>query len=111
MLSIIINHYFLKTLAQTANNRRFETVKSKSDHLVVKDYIEELASRGRHHFTSGNARQALGVSANATTKALNRLKNQGSNATPERESYVIVSPEYRSLGCLPAEQFIPAFMA
>jgi predicted transcriptional regulator of viral defense system len=85
-------------------------VKSRSDNLVAKDYVDGLAARGRYHFTSAEARQALGVSANAATKALNRLKNQGALALPEREFYVIVPPEYRSLGCLPAEQFIPALM-
>jgi len=29
---------------------------------------------------------------------------------PYRGFYVIVSPEYRSLGCRPAEQFIPDLM-
>lgn len=73
--------------------------------------LDSLASSGRHHFTSVEARGALGASANATAKALARLMAQGYLASPEREFYVIVPPEYRSLGCLPAEQFIPALMA
>ena len=72
------------------------------------DYVEGLASRGRYHFTSNEARQALDVSPNASKKALNRLKKQGRIASPERGFYVIVPPEYRSLGCQPADQFIPA---
>lgn len=86
-------------------------MKSKPEHFVAKDYIERLASQGRHSFTSSEARQALRVSVNAATKALNRLKHQGLIASPEREFYVIVPPEYRSLACLPAEQFIPDMMA
>lgn len=86
-------------------------MKSRADNLIAKDYVEQLAARGRYHFTSAQAQEALGVSANAAAKALNRLKNQGTVASPEREFYVIVPPEYRSLGCLPAEQFIPALMA
>lgn len=86
-------------------------MKSRADHLIAKDYLEQLAARGRYHFTSAQAREALGVSANAATKALKRLKEQGALASPEREFYVIVPPEYRALGCLPAEQFIPALMA
>lgn len=78
---------------------------------MAKDYVEGLATRGRYHFTSAEARDALGVSTNAATKALHRLKSQRALASPEREFYVIVPPEYRSLGCLPAEQFIPALMA
>lgn len=86
-------------------------VKSNSGHLIAKDYIERLASRGSYHFTSADARGALEVSAPATKLALNRLSHQGLIASPARGFYVIVPPEYRSLGCLPAEQFIPALMA
>lgn len=85
-------------------------MKSRSDHLVAKDYIGRLAARGHYHFTSAQARDALSVSANAANKALKRLKDQGALASPEREFYVIVPPEYRALSCLPAEQFIPALM-
>ena len=42
--------------------------------------------------------------------ALNRLAKQGAIASPVRGFYVVVPPEYRSLGCLPAEQFVPALM-
>lgn len=49
-------------------------------------------------------------SPNATAKALARLIEHGSLASPERGFYVVVPPEYRSLGCLPAEQFVPALM-
>ena len=52
----------------------------------------------------------LGVSADAGKLALNRLAKQGLIASPARGFYVIVPPEYRSLGCLPADQFIPALM-
>lgn len=84
---------------------------SDSSNLSAKGYLDSLASRGRHHFTSGEAREVLGASANATAKALGRLLKQGYLAVPERAFYVIVPPEYRSLGCLPAEQFVPALMA
>lgn len=72
--------------------------------------MAQLAARGRHGFSSSEARNALNVSANAANKALKRLKDQGILASPEREFYVIVPPEYRALGCLPAEQFVPALM-
>jgi predicted transcriptional regulator of viral defense system len=42
--------------------------------------------------------------------ALHRLAKQGLIASPARGFYVIVPPEYRSLGSLPADQFIPALM-
>ena len=78
--------------------------------LRAKDYISSLAASGRYHFLSSDARKALGVSADATKLALNRLIRQKMIAQPARSFYVIVPPEYRALGCLPADQFIPALM-
>jgi len=85
-------------------------VKSKNQHPTPKDYIDWLASGGRYHFTSTDARKALGVSADAAKQAINRLRRQGFVASPARGYYIIVPPEYRSLNCLPAEQFIPVLM-
>jgi predicted transcriptional regulator of viral defense system len=73
-------------------------------------YITNLAATGRCSFTADDAREALGVSANAAYLALSRLARQKMIASPARGFYVIVPPEYRALGCLPADQFIPALM-
>ncbi len=81
-----------------------------SPHPNAKTYIENLAASGRYHFSSRDARSALGVSADGVKLALNRLTKQGRIASPSRGFYVIVPPEYRSVGCLPADQFIPALM-
>lgn len=66
---------------------------------------------GRYFFTSKDADAALGVSRDAAKLALNRLRRKGEIASPARGFYAIVPPEYRSLGCLPADQFMPALMA
>lgn len=84
-------------------------MKSES-RLRTSDYIFRLAASGLYHFSSSEAQAALGVSADAAKLALNRLAKQGLVASPARGFYVIVPPEYRSLGCLPADQFIPALM-
>jgi predicted transcriptional regulator of viral defense system len=76
----------------------------------ARDYLADLAAGGRYDFGSTDARKALGVSPAATKLALNRLAKQGLIASPARGFYVIVPPEYRSLGSLPADQFIPALM-
>ena len=73
--------------------------------------VAEFAANGRYHFTMADIRSALGVSAAATRLALGRLAKKGLVASPARGFYVIVPPEYKRLGCLPAEQFIPALMA
>lgn len=85
-------------------------MKSRRSHPTARQYVESLASRGRYSFTSSDAKAALGVSANAAVLALNRLAKQGQIASPVRSIYVIVPPEYRSVGCLPPEQFIPDLM-
>jgi len=97
-------------LAQSIVYRYFARVKSNKDHVAAKDLIEALASKGRYSFTSEKAREGLKVSPEASKLALNRLTKQGQIATPARGFYVIIPPEYRSLGCLPAEQFIPDLM-
>lgn len=76
----------------------------------ARDLLVELAARGQYHFTSSEFRSTLGVSATAANQALWRLAKRGEIASPGRGFYVVVPPEYRVLGCLPADQFIPALM-
>lgn len=86
-------------------------MKSKNDHLDGRSYITRLAASGRYSFTSAQAQEAMGGTAAAAKLTLNRLAKQGMIASPARGFYVIVPPEYQSLGCLPADQFIPDLMA
>lgn len=76
----------------------------------IRNFVSGLAAGGRYFFASRDARSALDVSPAAAKLALNRMAKQGSIASPARGFYVIVPPEYHSLGCLPADQFIPALM-
>ncbi len=76
----------------------------------ARDYIDGLAACGRYHFTPEEAREALGGTKDAVMLALHRLARQGFVAHPAHGFYVIVPPEYRRLGCLPADQYIPALM-
>lgn len=78
--------------------------------MKANDYITALAARGRHHFLTGELAQATGSSENAARAAIRRLRTKGLIATPYRGYHVIVPPEYRSIGCLPAEQFIGQLM-
>jgi hypothetical protein len=79
--------------------------------LHARDYLARLAASGRYHFGSSDAQKALGVSPAAAKLALHRLAKRGLIASPARGFYIIVPPEYRSLGSsLPADQFIPALM-
>lgn len=96
--------------AQSIVFRYYKTMESEN-RLQVRDYLAQLMQSGRYAFTSGEAVRALGVSRDAAKLALNRLRHKGEVASPVRGFYVIVPPEYRTLGCLPAEQFIPSLMA
>ncbi len=79
-------------------------------HGTARQYVEGMARSGRYFFSSADAREALGVSAEAAKVALHRLSQQGLVSSPARGYYVVVPPEYHALGCLPAEQFIPSLM-
>ena len=78
--------------------------------VYLRDHLAQLAQCGRYFFTSQDVSQRLGASRDAVKLALNRLRRKGEIASPGRGLYVIVPPEYRSLGSLPAEQFIPDMM-
>jgi predicted transcriptional regulator of viral defense system len=85
-------------------------MKPEPRRLKARQYVENLAVAGRHHFLAKDAQDALSVSAAAVKVTLSRLAKRGVIASPARGFYVVVPPEYRSLGCLPADQFIPALM-
>ncbi|MFH1833599.1 MAG: type IV toxin-antitoxin system AbiEi family antitoxin [bacterium] len=74
------------------------------------DYIEDLATHGRYHFTTAQAVAAVGSSPVALRAAIRRQREKGRVAMPFRGFHLIVPPEYRTLGCLPADQFVPQLM-
>ena len=78
--------------------------------MIVGQFIADLISRGRYCFSTEEAARGLGTGAVATRAALRRLRQKGELTVPYRGFYVIVPPEYRSAGCLPADQFIPSLM-
>src|SRR6516164_9004387 len=77
---------------------------------TARQYVDGLARSGRYFFSSADAREALGVSAEAAKVAIHRLSQQGLVSSPARGYYIVVPPEYHTLGCLPPEQFIPSLM-
>ena len=79
--------------------------------MRTKAYIDGLASLGQHHFTSNEAYTAIAAGPVAVRAQLRRLKEQRLIAEPVRGFLVILPPEYKQLGCLPAEQFIPQLMS
>ncbi len=73
-------------------------------------WIEQLQSRGRYTFTRAQAESDTERSFVAAQTALRRLKQQGRVVSPRRGFYVVVPPEYRAAGALPASWFIDDLM-
>lgn len=78
--------------------------------MDIASYINGLAAKGRYHFTTVEAVTTLGSSPVAARAAIRRQREKGRLAMPFRGFHVIVPPEYRALGCLPADQFVPQLM-
>lgn len=78
--------------------------------MTFRDYINDLVRHGKYSFSIEQAQKALGKSRKAIFSSIEHFLVKGELASPARGFYVIVSPEYQVLGCLPAEQFIPALM-
>lgn len=78
--------------------------------MNLSQYIDALQAKGSFCFSGAEVSSALGSSAVATRDALRRLRYKGVVALPHRGFYVVVPPEYRQIGCLPANQFIPSLM-
>ena len=78
--------------------------------MDLSTYLDDLASRGRYCFTTDQAVGALNTSPVAARAAIRRARARARLATPSRGFHVIVPPEYRALGSLPGEQFVPQLM-
>ncbi|CAM0117808.1 type IV toxin-antitoxin system AbiEi family antitoxin [Rhabdochlamydiaceae symbiont of Dictyostelium giganteum] len=73
-------------------------------------YLEKLQSRGKRCFTSQEIMHDLNLSSTATRAGLYRLKKGGKLISPVSGLYVIVPPECKPYGSIPAEELIPLMM-
>ena len=96
-----------ESLDKNNNYRYFCRVNAESKRMDMVSFVDSLAAKGQYHFTTEQAIAALGVSPAAARAAIRRLNRKTRVAMPFRGFHVIVPPEYRTLGCLPADQFIP----
>jgi predicted transcriptional regulator of viral defense system len=77
---------------------------------MLAEEISRLAAQGRSCFSFEELAKRVDSSPTALKAALRRLVKKGEIAMPFRGFYIIVPPEYRIMGCLPAEQFVPDLM-
>lgn len=76
----------------------------------IEQYIDQLTANGEISFTVAQVMKALTLTHNAALIALNRLKKQSKIASPSKGYYLILTPEFRNKGCLPADFFIDDLM-
>src|SRR3989304_7408502 len=74
------------------------------------EYLEKLRSTGRRYFTSQEIIKDLGLSGDAARAGLYRLKRDGRLISPISGLYVIIPPEHKSYGSIPADELIPIMM-
>jgi predicted transcriptional regulator of viral defense system len=78
--------------------------------LSIQDLPDLLISRGRYATSLADIRALTGLSDAAIVSGLQRLRRQQRVFSPTRGLYVVVPPEYRSWGVVPADWFIDDMM-
>jgi len=79
--------------------------------MTAAKFISDLVLSERYCFSAEEAVGALGATVLATRAALRRLRQKGELAMPYKGFHVVVPPEFRNIGCVPAGHFIPSLMA
>lgn len=80
------------------------------EHIPIRDLPDLLISQGRYSASLEEIRELTGLSYGAVTSGLQRLRGQWRVFSPTRGLYVVIPPEYRSWGVVPAEWFIDDLM-
>jgi predicted transcriptional regulator of viral defense system len=78
--------------------------------ISMRDLPDLLISRGRYSMSLEEIRSLTGLSHAAVTSGLQRLRKQRRVFSPTRGLHVVVPPEYRSWGVIPADWFIDDLM-
>lgn len=73
-------------------------------------YLDSLTAQGKISFTLDQLKSDLALSSNAAACLLRKLKKKGYIASPAKGYYLIITPEFRRLGCLPPDFFIHDLM-
>lgn len=76
----------------------------------AKDYIDQLTARGEISFTTQQMQHERCLTTKAVERAIYRLKRKGEVAAIAKGYYLILTPEFRKMGCLPPDYFIDDLM-
>lgn len=77
----------------------------------IDQFIDNLIAQGEISFTLEHLQKNLGISQNAALSAIKRIKKQNKVVSPSKGYYLILTPEFRNRGCLPADFFIDDLMS
>jgi predicted transcriptional regulator of viral defense system len=75
-----------------------------------KDLPDYFLAHGRHWVTTSDIAEALGGSLVDARQAANRWQTKGLAFSPTRGAYVLIPPEFRTWGAVPASHFIDDMM-
>ena len=78
--------------------------------MLLQEYVDLIQSQGKAAFTSEEALRTMNISRNELSASVLRLKKKGHLIKPYQNFYVPLPPEYRSQGCIPADQLLPPLM-
>ncbi len=77
---------------------------------TLREYIKKVRSKGKKYFTLHTAVNDLQTPRKNLLEAIYRLKQKKDIVSPIRGLYIIVAPEYKFIGCIPAQELIPVIM-
>lgn len=77
---------------------------------MFSEYLEKIRMSGRRHFCLQEIKEDINISDSAARSGLYRLKKANKVISPVKSLYVIIPPEHRPHGCIPAEELIPIMM-
>jgi predicted transcriptional regulator of viral defense system len=85
-------------------------IKELTSYNYLQDYIDDIQSKGRYHFTRDDIKDKYKVTDEALKKALARLKSRNKIVLVHKDFYIIIPPEYSGKGILPPAMFINQMM-
>jgi predicted transcriptional regulator of viral defense system len=80
------------------------------DSLEPREFADWLLARGRHWVTTTEAAELLGTPERHVAPSLAQSRRRGLLFSPTKGLYVVIPPEFRSWGVVPAAHFVDPMM-